>query len=172
MAYFRMGPMRAYFVNNPQLIREVLVTKHKSFRRPDAGSRGRCRRSTATAWCSATANFGCASGGWCSRPSAPSASTATPQVTVDYTRRMLDRWSGGDVVRHRRRDDPPDAATSSPRRCSTSSWATARPSWARRCASISETFVREAGNPFNLPDWLPTAEQAPQALGHRDARRA
>lgn len=34
MAYFRVGPVRFYFVNNPQLIREVLVTKHKSFRRP------------------------------------------------------------------------------------------------------------------------------------------
>ena len=34
IAYFRMGPLQAYFVNHPSLVREVLSSKHKSFRRP------------------------------------------------------------------------------------------------------------------------------------------
>ena len=34
VAYLRMGPLKAYFINHPQLIREVLVTRNKSFRRP------------------------------------------------------------------------------------------------------------------------------------------
>ena len=153
IAYFRMGPLRAYVVNQPQLIREVLVTRHKSFRRPpwlvrplakiDGNglvlSEGelwrRQRRLVQPAF-------------------SPKRFDRYAQITVDFTRRMLDRWSSGtsldmaaemthltlEIIAKTLFDvevaDQVDKLGEAVR-------------------VVSENFVKEAGMPFQLPDWLP-----------------
>jgi cytochrome P450 len=163
MAYFRLGPIRAYVLNHPQLIRDLLVTKNKSFRKPLWMTRGLAKidgnglvLSEGEFWLRQR------------RLVQPAFNTKRfdgyAQVTVDCTRRMLDRWSGGaslniademtrltlaiiaktlfDVELADRAADLGDAVR-----------------------VISETFVREAGNPFQPPDWLPLP-------GKRRKRRA
>ncbi|TFH48887.1 MAG: cytochrome P450, partial [Lysobacterales bacterium] len=153
IAFFRMGPLRAYFVNNPHLIREVLVTKHKCFRRPawiteplsaiDGNglvlSEGdlwlRQRRLMQPAF--ATKRF-----------------EAYAQATVDSTRRMLESWSAGTSM------DIADEMTNLTLDIIAKTLfgvelADRAPRLREAVRVISETYVSEAGNPFQLPDWLP-----------------
>ena len=109
MAYFRMGPIRVYFVNNPQLIREVLVTKHKSFRRPAWLVAGRLSKIDGNGLVLSEGDF------WLRQRRLVQPAFATKrfdgyaQATVEYTRRMLDRWTRRHVAGHCRRNDATDA---------------------------------------------------------------
>lgn len=153
IAYFRMGPLRAYVVNHPRLIREVLVTKHKHFCRPkwitkplskidgnglvlsDGDFWLRQRRLVQPAFAS--------------RRFEPYA-----QATVDYTLEMLERWSSGPAL------NIADEMTQLTLRIIAKalfgvelSGQVAQLGEAVRI--IAETFVAEAGNPVHLPDWIP-----------------
>jgi cytochrome P450 len=148
-----MGPLQAYFVNHPSLVREVLSTKHKSFRRPAWLSRPlvkvdglglvtsegdlwqRQRRLVKPAF--AVKRF-----------------EGYAQATVEHTGRMLDRWSGtGSLdVAHEMTQLTLDIIAKTLFGVELEGKA-ARLGEAVRV--ISETFVAEAGNPFQLPDWLP-----------------
>ena len=153
LAYFRLGPIRAYVVNQPRLIREVLVTKHKHFRRPkwitkplskidgnglvlsDGDFWLRQRRLLQPAF--ATRRF---------EPYAA--------ATVDYTRQMLEQWTARSSL------DIAEAMTQLTLRIIGKtlfgvevSGQADRLSEAERI--ISASFVAEAGNPIHLPDWLP-----------------
>ncbi|REK19120.1 MAG: cytochrome P450 [Planctomycetota bacterium] len=157
LVYFRMGPLRAYLVNEPELIHEVLSTRHKHFRRPEfvAGplraidgnglvlSEGdywrRQRRLVQPAF--ATGRF-----------------EAYAQVTVEYTRRMLDGWQSGQSI------DAAEAMTRLTLEIIAKTLfgvevegQTERLGEAVRI--VSETVVREAGYPWHLPDWLPLASK-------------
>ncbi len=163
LAYFRMGPIRAYFVNNPQLIREVLVTKNKSFRRPkwiteplsridgnglvlsDGDFWLRQRRLMQPAF--NTRRFG-----------------GYAQATVDCTRRMLDRWTNGasfDIAEEMTQLTLDIIA----RTLFGVDLGDRAPEVSEAVRTISQTFVGEAANPLQLPDWVPTA-------GKRRKRRA
>jgi cytochrome P450 len=154
IAYFRVGPVRAYFINNPQLIREVLVTKNKSFRRPKWLTRP-LSKIDGNGLVLSDGDF------WLRqrRLVQPAFNTKRfdgyAQATVDGTRRMLARWTGGttfdiaDEMTHLTLDiigktlfgvDLGDRA----------------PELGEAVRVISRTFVGEAGNPLQLPDWLPT----------------
>ena len=155
ISYFRMGPMRAYVVNHPQLVRETLVTKNKSFRRPrwllaplrkldgeglvlsDGDLWLRQRRLVQPAF--STKRF-----------------DGYGQVTVDYTRRMVERWRSGVSL------NIADEMTRLTLEIIAKtlfglevSADTNRLGDAVRV--ISQTYIREAANPFKLPDWLPLA---------------
>jgi cytochrome P450 len=154
IAYFRMGPVRAYFVNNPQLIREVLVTKNKSFRRPKWVTRP-LSKIDGNGLVLSDGEF------WLRQRRLVQPAFHTKrfdgyaQVTVSCTRAMLDRWTDGasfdvcDEMTHLTLDiiartlfgvDLGDRA----------------PQLGEAVRTISELFVREAANPFLLPDWIPT----------------
>ncbi len=153
IAYFRMGPLRSFVVNNPQLIREVLVTKHKSFRRPQLLVRPLAKidgqglvLSEGDLWLRQR------------RLLQPAFSTKRfdgyARVTVEYTRRMLDRWTAGAAL------DIDDEMTRLTLEIIAKtlfgvevSGRAARLGEAVRV--ISESYVREAGYPLHLPDWLP-----------------
>jgi cytochrome P450 len=152
----RMGPLRAYFVNSPPLIREVLVGKHKHFCRPKWMTRPLSKidgnglvLSDGPFWLRQR------------RLAAPAFSTRRfdgyAEVTVKYTQQMLARWTGGatydvaDEMTHLTLDiiantlfgvDLGDRA----------------PSLGEAVRTFSEAFVQDAGNPFAVPDWIPTAK--------------
>ena len=153
LAYFRMGPIRIYLVNEPQLIREVLVTKHKSFRRPQRlvrplaqlDGQGRVlsegdlwrrqRRLVQPAF-------------------SPKRFDGYAQATVECTRRMLDRWSAGAAL------DVAEAMTRLTleiiaRTLFGVELSGEAAQLAEAVRVISETYVREAASPMKLPDWLP-----------------
>ncbi|MGD9723242.1 MAG: cytochrome P450 [Pirellulales bacterium] len=155
LAYFRMGPVRAYFVNSPPLIREVLVTRNKSFRRPKWIT-GPLSKIDGNGLVLSDGDF------WLRqrRLVQPAFNTRRfdgyAQVTVESTQRMLDRWRGGmqfdlaDEMTHLTLDIiartlfgvdlGPQAAE-----------------LGEAVRVISQTFVRETANPIQVPDWLPTA---------------
>ncbi|HEY2892708.1 MAG TPA: cytochrome P450 [Pirellulales bacterium] len=155
IAYFRMGPIQAYFINQPALIRETLVTKNKSFRRPEWVI-GPLRRLDGNGLVLSDGEF------WRRqrRLVQPAFSTKRfdgyAQATVDYTRRMLARWSSGQAF---------DITTEMTRltleiisKTLFGLEVTGRASGLGDAVRvISETFVQEAGNPLHLPDWIPLA---------------
>ncbi len=155
VAYLRMGPVRMYLINNPQLIREVLVTKHKSFRRPPWVAKP-LSKLDGNGLVLSEGDF------WLRqrRLVQPAFSTRRfdgyAQVTVDTTRRMLERWSAGTTL------NVADEMTQLTLEIIAKtlfgvelSGQAARLGEAVRV--ISESYVREAGNPLHLPDWLPLA---------------
>jgi cytochrome P450 len=153
LAYFRMGPMRAYFVNHPRLIREVLVTKHKHFCRPKWITKGlakidgnglvlsdgdfwlRQRRLVQPAF--ASRRFG-------------------PYATamVDCTRKMLERWSNGASL-----DVAEEMTQLTLRIIGKTLFGVELSSQLETISEaeriVSASYVAEAGNPLALPDWLP-----------------
>ncbi len=155
IAYFRLGPIRAYVLNHPQLIRELLVTKHKSFRRPPWLVRPLSKidgqglvLSEGELWQRQRRLVQPAFG---SKRFEPYAHTI-----VEYTRRTVDRWVGHASL------DIADEMTRLTLELISKilfdvdvSEETARLGEAVRV--ISQTYVREAGNPLQLPDWLPLA---------------
>jgi len=153
LAYFQLGPLRAYFVNQPRLIREVLVTKHKHFCRPKWITKGLAKidgnglvLSDGDFWLRQRRLVQPA---FASRRFGPYAT-----ATVDYTLEMLERWSNGGAL------DVAEEMTQLTLRIigktlfgvELSSQLTTI-SQAERI--ISASYVAEAGNPFALPDWLP-----------------
>ena len=153
VAYLRMGSIRMYLLNHPHLIREVLVSKHKSFRRP---------RFLAKPLSKVDGNGLVLSEGdfWLRqrRLVQPAFSTRRfdgyAQVTVASTQRMLDRWPAGTTL------DIADEMTQLTLEIISKTLfnldihgKTAPLGEAVRI--ISEAVVREAGSPIRLPDWLP-----------------
>ena len=57
-AFVRVGWVRLYFVNRPELIREVLTTKGRSFRKLHRQMRAPCVRSKGKVWSFRTASRG------------------------------------------------------------------------------------------------------------------
>ncbi len=155
LAYARMGPVRAYFAVHPDLIREVLVTKNKSFRRPQWMMRPLSKidgnglvLSDGPVWLRQRRLV---------QPAfSPKRFEGYAQMMVDGTQRMLRRWS----------DQPTFDMVDEMTRLTLEIIAktlfdvelgdqTAKLGNAVR--TFSQAFVREAGNPFRLPDWVPTA---------------
>jgi cytochrome P450 len=153
IAYFRMGPVRAYFVNHPKLIRETLVTKNKIFRRP-SWVIGPLQKLDGNGLVLSDGDF------WLRqrRLVQPAFSTKRfdgyGQVTVDYTRRMLDRWSSGTSF-----DVADEMTRLTLEIISKTLFGLEVSATATRLGEavrvISESFVAEAGNPLQLPDWIP-----------------
>jgi cytochrome P450 len=153
LACFRLGPVRAYIVNNPRLIREVLVAKHKHFRRPKLITQPLAKidgnglvLSEGDFWQRQRRLIQPA---FASRRFGPYA-----RATVDYTLRMLDGWSNGASL------NIADAMTRLTLQIIAKTlFGVELAGQAERLSEavrvIAETFVAEAGNPVHLPDWLP-----------------
>jgi cytochrome P450 len=155
ISHVRMGPLHAYFVNSPPLIRELLVSKHKHFCRPKWMTRPLSKidgnglvLSDGPFWLRQR------------RLVAPAFSSRRfdgyAEVTVRRTQEMLAGWTNGadcemaDAMTHLTLDiiastlfgaDLGDRAAS----------------LGQAVRTFSESFVQDAGNPFGVPDWVPTA---------------
>jgi cytochrome P450 len=155
LAYSRMGPLRAYFVNHPDLVREVLVTKNKSFRRPPWMMRP-LSKIDGKGLVLSDGDF------WLRqrRLVQPAFSTKRfdryAQVTVDGTQRMLERWTDEtsfDMVDQMTRLTL-DIIAKTLFGVELGEEAIALGEAVR---TFSQSFVRDVANPFRLPDWVPTA---------------
>jgi cytochrome P450 len=153
IAYLRMGPIRAYFLNSPQLIRELLLTKNKSFRKVPWLTRP-LTKIDGNGLVLSEGDF------WLRqrRLVQPAFSTRRfdgyAQATVDFTRRMLDRWTAGSTF---------DMAAEMThltleiiaKTLFDVELAGQVAQLGEAVHTISETFVREVSSPVRLPDWLP-----------------
>jgi cytochrome P450 len=155
LAYFRMGPLRVYLVNNPQLIREVLVTRHKSFRRPKSII-GPLAKIDGNGLVLSEGDFWLRQRRLVQPAFATRRFDAYARVTVDYTRRMLEGWSSGASF------DVADAMTELTLEIIAKTLfdvelegRAARFGEAVRV--VSAAVVSETGYPVHLPDWLPLA---------------
>ena len=153
MAYFRLGPVRAYLVNHPRLIREVLVAKHKHFQRPKWITQPLAKidgnglvLSEGPFWQRQRRLMQPA---FASRRFEPYAN-----ATVDYTLGMLEGWSNGTEV-----NIADEMTQLTLRIIAKTLFGVELAGQAERLGEavriISETFVAEAGHPIHLPDWLP-----------------
>ncbi len=153
MAYFRLGPVRAYLVNNPRLIREVLVAKHKHFRRPKLITQPLAKidgnglvLSEGDFW---QRQRRLVQPAFASRRFEPYAN-----ATVGDTLRMLDGWSNGASL-----NIADEMTRLTLQIIAKTLFGVELAGQAERLGEavrvVSETFVAEAGNPVHLPDWLP-----------------
>lgn len=153
LAYLRFGPVRTYFLYAPHLVREVLVTRHKHFRRPEMLIRP-LRQIDGNGLVLSDGEF------WRRqrRLMQPAFSTrrfdAYAQVTVEYTRQMLAAWQNGSSI------DIADEMT----RLTLAIIAKTlfgvelegrAAELGRAVHTVSEMVFRESGYPMHLPDWLP-----------------
>ncbi len=154
MAYFRMGPIRVYMINDPQLIREVLVTKHKSFRRPRMLVRP-LAKIDGNGLVLSEGDF------WLRQRRLVQPAFATKrfeqyaQVIVQYTERMLAGWSARPSL------DVADEMTRLTLAIIAKTLfdvelADQAAQLGEAVRVVSESYVREAASPLPLPDWLPT----------------
>jgi cytochrome P450 len=163
IASFRMGPIRAYFLNSPTLIRDLLVTKNKSFRRPRLMTRP-LAKIDGNGLVLSDGDFWLRQRRLVQPAFSPKRFEGYAQSMVECTRRFLDRWPANatvnmaDQMTHLTLDiightlfgvDLGDRA----------------PELGEAVRVISESFVREASNPIRLPGWIPTPN-------HRRQRRA
>lgn len=157
LAYLRFGPIRTYFVFHPQLVREVLVTRHKHFRRPPTLI-GPLRQIDGNGLVLSEGDV------WKRqrRLMQPAFSTrrfeSYGQVTVDYTKRMLADWSGGQSL------DIADAMTQLTLGIIAKMLFDVKLDGRTRelgeaVHAVSQMVFAETGYPVHLPDWLPIASK-------------
>lgn len=156
-AAWRMGPQQSLFINHPDLVREVLVTKAKSFRKVERIKRG-FRAIDGNGLILSEGDF------WLRQrrlvqPAFHHTRLAHyAALTVDYTRRMLDRWNA---------NAPIDICAEMTRlTCALIAKMMFDVELTGKAAqlgeavhTISEIATREMGTAFVLPDWLPLPEK-------------
>jgi cytochrome P450 len=157
LAYFRAGPIRFYVVNSPQLIREVLVTKHKSFRRPKYVI-GPLSKIDGNGLVLSEGDFWLRQRRLVQPAFATKRFDAYGRVTVEYTQRMLDRWSAGMAL------DVADAMTELTLHIIAKTlFGVELEGQAARLGEavriVSQAVFAESGYPVHLPDWLPMASK-------------
>jgi cytochrome P450 len=157
LAYLRFGPVRTYFVFHPQLVREVLVTRHKHFVRPEVLI-GPLRQIDGNGLVLSEGEV------WKRqrRLLQPAFSArrfdAYGRVTVDYTKRMLAGWNGGHSL------DIADAMTQLTLEINAKLLFGAELAGRTRelgeaVHAVAEMVFAETGYPVHLPDWLPIASK-------------
>ena len=158
-----MGWARAFLINNPELIRDVLVTRGKQFRK-ERRALDALRRSTARGWSLPKVISGCGSGGSCSPPSTCGGRESTPTSIVDRTERLLARWQPGQTV-----DIVEEMTHLTVEIIAKVFYDTELTGKAARLGEavrvLSQTFYNELTSPVKLPDRLPLP-------GKRRKRRA
>jgi cytochrome P450 len=153
LVYLRFGPVRSYFLFAPHLVREVLVTRHQHFRRPQMLIRP-LRQIDGNGLVLSDGDL------WRRqrRLLQPAFSTRRfdtyGTVTVEYTRQMLAAWQNRasvDIADEMTRLTLPIIAKTLFGVELTGQAA----ELGRAVHLLSEMVFRESGYPVHLPDWLP-----------------
>jgi len=153
LAYMRFGPVRSYFLFAPHLVREVLVTRHKHFRRPEMLIRP-LRQIDGNGLVLSEGDF------WRRQRRLMQPAFSTKRfdtygaVTVEHTRRMLSTWQSGASI------DIADEMTELTLAIISKTLFGVElegraAELGRAVHTVSEMVFRESGYPVHLPDWLP-----------------
>ena len=157
LAYLRLGPLRTYFVFRPTLIREVLVSKHKSFRRPPMAIKP-LRQIDGNGLVLSEGELWRRQRRLVQPAFSPKRFDRYAQVIVDNTQRMIDRWQDQQSL------DIAEEMTSLTLHIIAKTLFDVEigsqvEELGRAVRVLSQTVFAESGNPLTLPDWFPTASK-------------
>jgi cytochrome P450 len=153
IAHFRAGPVHSYLINHPNLIREVLVTKGKSFRKWERQKRV-FRKIDGDGLINSEGDFWLRQRRLIQKAFLHRRLGRYAEQMVELTRRRLDRWTTGAAINL----DQEMAQLSLEITGETLFGVDLRDraAWLGETAEVLRaTFVREFLAPVPLPDWLP-----------------
>jgi cytochrome P450 len=153
VAYVRVGPYRSYIINHPDLIREVLITKGKSFKKWEAQTRV-FRKIDGNSLINSEGDF------WLRQRRLIQKAFQThrfgryAETTVELTQRRLDRWATRVAIDLDR--EMSELAVEIAGKTLFGVDLREQATWLGETAEVlRQTFIREFLTPIPLPDWLP-----------------
>jgi cytochrome P450 len=169
MAGFRMGPVRACLINHPDLIREVLVTKARQFRKVER-IKGPLRSIDGNGLIISEGDFWARQRRLVQFAFHPRHMPRYADITVEYAHRMLDRWQN--ECRLDINSQMTQLTCAIIARLLFNVELTGKAAeLGKAIHALSEIAVGEMGAFVNLPDWLPLPEKRRKrwAIGALDA---
>jgi cytochrome P450 len=166
IAYVRVGPYHTYVLNHPSLIREVLVTRAKSFRKWEAQKRV-FRKIDGNGLINSEGDFWLRQRRLIQKAFQHRRLARYAETTVALTRRRLDRWTAGAAINL----DPEMSELALEITGETLFGVDLRDraAWLGETAEVlRETFIREFLAPIPLPDWLPLPSKRRMRRAIRD----
>jgi cytochrome P450 len=169
IASIRIGPFHSYVINHPNLIREVLVTKGKSFVKWEAQKRV-FRKIDGNGLINSEGDFWLRQRRLIQKAFQHRRLGRYAEMIVALTRRRLDRWTAGALINL----DPEMSELALEIAGETLFGVDLRDqsAWLGETAEVlRETFIREFLAPVPLPDWLPlpSKRRMRRAIGKLDA---
>jgi cytochrome P450 len=153
IAYVRVGPYHSYLVNHPSLIREVLVTKGKSFRKWEAQKRV-FRKIDGNGLINSEGEFWLRQRRLIQKAFQHRRFGRYAERVVELTRRRLDHWTAGTALNLDR--EMSELALEIAGETLFGVDLREKAAWLGETAEVlRETFIREFLAPVPLPDWLP-----------------
>ncbi len=153
IAYVRVGPYQSYVINHPNLIREVLVTKGKSFGKWEAQKRV-FRKIDGNGLINSEGDFWLRQRRLIQKAFQHRRLGRYAETVVELTRRRLDRWTAGAAINLDR--EMSELALEIAGETLFGVDLRDRAAWLGETAEVlRETFIREFLAPVPLPDWLP-----------------
>jgi cytochrome P450 len=153
IAYVRVGPYQSYLINHPNLIREVLVTKGKSFRKWEAQKRV-FRKVDGNGLINTEGDFWLRQRRLIQKAFQQRRFGRYAEMMVRLTQRRLDRWTAGAAINLDR--EMSELALEITGETLFGVDLRDQTAWLGETAEVlRETFIREFLAPVPLPDWLP-----------------
>jgi cytochrome P450 len=153
IAYIRVGPYHSYVINHPDLIREVLVTKGKSFHKWEAQKRV-FRKVDGNGLINTEGDFWLRQRRLIQKAFQQRRFGRYAEMTVERTRRRLNQWTAGAEIDLDR--EMSELALEIAGETLFGVDLRAQAAWLGETAEVlRETFIREFLAPVPLPDWLP-----------------
>src|SRR5262245_41773230 len=153
IAYVHVGPYRSYVINHPNLIREVLVTKGKSFVKWEAQKRV-FRKVDGDGLINSEGDFWLRQRRLIQKAFLHRRLGRYAEMAVNLTHRRLGRWTDGTVINLDR--EMSELALEIAGETLFGVDLRDRVAWLGETAEVlRETFIREFLAPVPLPDWLP-----------------
>jgi cytochrome P450 len=153
IAYLRVGPYHTYLVNHPSLVREVLVTKAKSFSKWEAQKRV-FSKIDGEGLIISEGDFWLRQRRLIQKAFQPRRMGGYAEKMASVTRRRLDRWTGGTAINLDL--ELSELAVEIAGETLFGVDLREQSAWLGRMTEVlRETFIREFLAPVPLPDWLP-----------------
>jgi cytochrome P450 len=153
VAYVHAGPFHSYVINHPTLIREVLVTKGKSFHKWEAQKRV-FRKIDGNGLINSEGDFWLRQRRLIQKAFQHGRLAHYAETAVELTRRRLDAWTTGAAINLDR--EMSELALEIAGETLFGADLSEQAAWLGETAeALRETFIREFLAPVRLPDWLP-----------------
>jgi cytochrome P450 len=166
IAYVHVGPYQSYVINHPNLIREVLVTKGKSFIKWEAQKRV-FRKIDGNGLINSEGDFWLRQRRLIQKAFHYRRLGHYADTAVELTRRRLDRWTAGVAINLDR--EMSELALEIAGETLFGVDLREQAAWLGETAEVlRETFIREFLAPIPLPDWLPLPSKRRMRRAIRD----